>query len=378
VRKDMRGRDALRVCAELAEFGHLDVFEEVKLADLRKLAELVEAAGGLAGVTLERAAAFGGTSRHRLEASRRAMSALAGEGHPATRAVDAALSNLQHGRRRGTHHRDHRTREAILHAPRWAEFRDLPGAATTPLDGMRAVDRYLSFCGQQGMPGGEVRSFLAFVADKESSMLLRTLRNGLEGLLTAAHPAVTAAEEARSLKEAERGRRRRPVAPVAPAAPRLLEYSVPEADLPADWRRVVEQRTSASQIRRKKNKGFSAERTLYAARQLLWAARQKHLPDELSLDSVQAYDAALEKRGVAASSCAILFRSVADLGGLIGADQALRDDLEDLVAHYLREASGVASSRRRSSRQCRLSRRSSIRPTNFSIMQPRRPTAGAS
>jgi hypothetical protein len=44
---------------------------------------------------------------------------------------------------------------------------------------------------------------------------------------------------------------------------------------------------------------------------------------------------------VAASSCTILFRSVADLGGLIGADQALRDDLEDLVAHYLREASGV-------------------------------------
>jgi hypothetical protein len=98
---------------------------------------------------------------------------------------------------------------------------------------------------------------------------------------------------------------------------------------------------SASRSRRKTNRGFSAERSLYAARQLLCAARQAHLPDELSLETVQAYDAALELREVAASSRAILFRSIADLGGLIDTDRGLIDDLEDLVAHYLREAKGV-------------------------------------
>lgn len=339
MRKDFRGREALRLCAELAEFGHLDAFDDVKIADLRKLAELVETAGGLDGVTIETATAFGGTSRHRLQVSRRALSLLAGEDHAATLAVGAALRILQHGRRQGTHHRDHRTREAIVCAPHWDAFRALPGAATTPIDGIRAIDRYLAFCSAQGAPGGELRSFLAFVSDKESSMLLRTLRDGLEALLTVAHPVVTVVEEARSLKESERSRRRKPAEPAAPTPPRPLKYSVPEGDLPLAWRRAVEKRVSAS--RRRKNKGFSAERTLYAARQLVWAARQDNLPDELSLETIRSYDAALEKRGVAASSRTILFRSILDLGGLIGADQMLLDDLGDLVDHYLREASGV-------------------------------------
>jgi hypothetical protein len=45
MRKDLRGRDALRVSAELAGFGHLDAFDDVKVEDLRKLAELIELAG---------------------------------------------------------------------------------------------------------------------------------------------------------------------------------------------------------------------------------------------------------------------------------------------------------------------------------------------
>jgi hypothetical protein len=338
MRKDLRAREALRVCTALAEFGHLDAFDDVAIADLRKLAELIETAGGLAGVTIELAAAFGGTSRHRLQVSRRALSVLVGDEHPATRAVAAALTILQHGRRKGTHHRDNRTRDAVLHGQHWAAFRNLPGASTTSLDGLRAVDRYLSFCSEQGMPGGEVASFLAFVGDKDSSMLLRTLRDGLEGLLTAAHPAVTAAEEARSLKEGERSRRRKPLAPAAPPPLRPLDFSVPEADLPVAWRDAVGRRAAA---RGKKNKGLSAERTLYAARQLLWAARQVRLPDELSLPTLQAYDAALETRGVAATSRTILFRSILHLGGLIGAERELLDDLEELVGHYLREAGGT-------------------------------------
>jgi hypothetical protein len=206
---------------------------------------------------------------------------------------------------------------------------------------LRAVDRYLAFCSSEGMAGGEPRSFLSFVEGKQSSMLLRTLRDGLEALLSSAHPAVTAAEEARSLKETERSRRRKPAPPSVPAKPCLLEKSVPEQALPPAWRQAVAKRTTGARGRHRGQRSVSPERVLYAARQLLWAASDAGLPDELSLETVQAYDAVLEARSIRPSSRAIMFNSLRDLGGLIGADRGLLDDLQDLVAHYQREASGM-------------------------------------
>ena len=335
--KDLRGREALRRGAELGAFANAPAFDTVEIADLRKLAELLGPTGALDAVTVGRAAEFGGTSRHRLECARRALEALAGKNHPATRAVAAALSGLGHSRRKGTHHRDHRPREAILLSPWWASFRDLPGAATAPLNELRAVDRYLSHCAREGLPGGEMESFLDFVKDKRSSMLLITVRNGLEKLLSAAHPAVTVADQARSRKEAERAARRRPASPAVPKA-RPLEHSVPCDALPESWKALFERMKTGARVGGKRYRPASIVNMIYAARQLAHEARLAGLPAELSLDTVRAYDAALEARGARPSGLEMIFMSLHALGGLLAVEQGLLDDLKDLAAHHLRES----------------------------------------
>ena len=335
--KDLRGREALRTSAELGAFANAPAFDTVEIADLRKLAELLGPDGALDAVTVERAAEFGGKSPHRLKCARRALEVLAGETHPATRAVATALSGLRHGRRKGTHHRDHRTREAILLAPWWASFRDLPGAATAPLNELRAVDRYLSHCAREGLPGGEMESFLDFVKEKRSSMLLITVRDGLEKLLSAAHPAVTVADQARGRKEAERAARRRPAAPALPKA-RPLEHSAPYDALPERWKALFERMRTGARVGGKRYSPASIENMTYAARQLAHEARLAGLPAELSLDTVRAYDAALEARGARPSGLGQIFMSLHALGGLLAVEQGLLDDLKDLAAHYLRES----------------------------------------
>ena len=219
---------------------------------------------------------FGGPSRHRLQCARRALKIFGRRGTSATLAVGAALSALQHGRRKGTHHRDHRTRDAILQAPHWGAFLNLPGAATTPMNELRAVDRYLAFCGQHGTPGGELGSFLAFVNDKKSSMLLRTVRDGLENLLSTAHPAVIVAEQARSLKEAERAARRQPPAK-AQRQPRPLKYSVPYEALPLAWKQIFATLLAGRRVRCRKYDPMTVENMVCAVRQLVRSARDARL-----------------------------------------------------------------------------------------------------
>jgi hypothetical protein len=92
MKKALRGREALRSSVELTAFAGHPGFNDVKVADLRKLAELLEFAGAVNRITIETAADFGGTSRHRLQCARRALEMLAGKNHPATIAVAAALS----------------------------------------------------------------------------------------------------------------------------------------------------------------------------------------------------------------------------------------------------------------------------------------------
>ena len=265
---------------------------------------------------------------------------MAGAEHPATLAVGTALSALQHGRRKGTHHRDHRTRDAILQAPHWGAFLNLPGAATTPMNELRAVDRYLAFCAQHGTPGGELGSFLAFVNDKKSSMLLRTVRDGLENLLSTAHPAVIIAEQARSLKEAERAARRQPPAK-APRQPRPLKCSVPYETLPLAWKQIFATLRAGRRVRGRKYDPMTVQNMVCAVRQLVRSARDAGLPDELSLATVRAYDAALEARQARPHSCKIYFTSLQTFGTLAQAEPSLLDDLTDLLAYYEKRAKAL-------------------------------------
>ena len=170
-------------------------------------------------------------------------------------------------------------------------------------------------------------------------MLLRILRGGLEKLLTQAHPAIMAAEKARSLKEADRYRRRQPETR-AVAVPRPLERSVPRDDLPADWLELFDGLLEGKGIRGRKLSRKSVDNMITVARQLVWAARDRGLPDEINLDTIGAYDSALEARGVRANSCQILFSSLRTLAKRLGLEAELLADLQDLVGHYEREAKG--------------------------------------
>ena len=340
MKKDLRDREALTGAPELVDVAESPAFASVKVEDLRKLAELVRdySGGSLASISLESATAFGGTSRHRFQCAQRALRALVGTDHPATRAVSAALRNHGVANRKGSRHRDDRTREAILHGTRWTPFLEIDATRTMPMDELRALDRFLAFCETSGR-GTEPQDFLVFVSERNSSMLLRTLRGGLEKLLTPAHPAIMAVEQARSLKEADRYRRRKPEQPQDNEA-RPLEVSVPRNQLPADWLRVLDTLLAGKRYRGKKLAPKTVKSMTGAACQFVRAARESRLPDEVSLDTIKAYDRALEGRGVRASSRAILFASLRSLAKRLGLADELLADLQDLVGHYERAAKG--------------------------------------
>lgn len=319
MRKDLRGREALSCAPELADVAASPAFASVKVEDLRKLAELVRdySGGALDGISRESAAAFGGTSRHRYQSARRALLALVGADHPASTAVAAAFGNLRAPKREGLRHRDDRTRDAILRENRWTPFRAIDATRTMPMIQLRALDRFLVFCERHGR-GTETDDFMAFVADQDSSMLLRTLREGLEKLLTTAHPAVMAAEQARSLKEADRYRRRKPQA-AAKDTTRPLMASVPRDELA-------------------RGSGHVLDRLCCQLPPAKALARDHGLPDEISFDTVGAYDRTLEARGVRASSRQILFVSLYTLAKRLGVEGDLLADIGDLVGHYTRAA----------------------------------------
>lgn len=340
MKKDLRNREALRCAPELTAVADAPAFDTVKVEDLRKLAELIRdyCAGTIGQVTIENASVFAGTSRHRFQCAKHALRMLVGEAHPATCAVSAALSNFRAATRKGTRLRDDRTREAIVHAAHWDAFRAIPAMQTIPLNELRAVDRFLLFCAEQGR-SCEADDFLAFVADQESSMLLRILRRGLENLLTTAHPVVEAVEKARSLKEAVRYKRRKPEAAAVVAA-RPLEKSVPRDELPADWLKLFDALLEGKRVRGRKLSWKSVDNMVTVARQLVLVARNNGLSVEINLDTIGAYDSALEARGVRASSRQILFTSLRTLAKRLGLKADLLADIRDLVAHYEREANG--------------------------------------
>ena len=340
MKKDLRNREALRCSPELTSIANADAFDTIAVVDLRKLAELIRdfCAGTLDQVTIENASAFGGTSRHRFQCAKRALKKLVGENHPATCAVSAALSNFRAATRKGTRLRDDRTREAIVHETQWDAFRSITALQTIPLNELRAVDRFLLFCAEQGR-SCETDDFLAFVADQGSSMLLRILRSGLENLLTSAHPVVMAAEKARSLKESNRYRQRKPKA-AAVVTRRALKKSVPRDELPSDWLKLFDALLAGKRIRGRKLGPKSVDNMVMAARQLVRAARDRGLPDELNLDTIRAYDSALEIHGVRASSRMIIFTSLRTLAKRLGLEVQILADLQDLVGYYERVNKG--------------------------------------
>ena len=65
------------------------------------------------------------------------------------------------------------------------------------------------------------------------------------------------------------------------------------------------------------------------------------MPDDLSLATVRAYDAALEARQARPHSCKIHFTSLQTFGILAQVEPSLLDDLTDLLAYYEKRAKAL-------------------------------------
>ena len=337
MRKDLRGREELRMSDDLTEVATLPEFDEVSVVDLRQLAELIgcHADNSINGITMESAHAFGRSSRHKYQCAQRALRRLVGPVHPATQAVEAARS--LHGRKKPKQacgrYPDVRPRKAILAHDRWqgTEFRRT--AEEMPIMELRAVDRFGAFCEVQETHGESVDDFLAFVADKTSGMLLRTLRDGLEKLYTPAHPAIALVETARGLKEKQRlAQKRKDISPVVAASPRA-KVSLPLECLPRDWREVLENLALGHPVRGVNLRPKSVEALRCAVCQLGWSARQAGLPLELNLTALKAYDRELRKRKNRASSRQIHFSALHTFGRAFGTDPDLLKDISEVATH---------------------------------------------
>lgn len=337
--KDLRGRDKLRASYELAEVAALPQFNDVDVIDLRQLAGLIRghAGGSLAGITVESAHAFAGLSRHKYQCIQRALRQLVGTDHAATKAVETArsLHGQKKRRRTGARHRDSRPRDAILMHPRW-EDADLRGTAETmPIMELRAVDRFAVFCEARGLSGECVEDFLAFVADQESSTLLRTLRDGLEKLYSSTHPAIVLVERARGLKDKQSRVRlskgNKSAASLEPAKPLSERVSLPCELLSGDWRDALSDLAAGFRVRGVALRPKSVETVRYAASQLGWSAQKAGLPLKMNLETLRAYDRDLRARGNRASSRQIHFAALLALGRALGADA-------DLLQHLLQAA----------------------------------------
>lgn len=341
MRKDLRNRDELRMSNDLVEVAGLPEFDGVSVADLRQLAELVgcHAHGSLTGITIESAHTFGGTSRHKYQCVQRALRRLIGADHPATQAVEAARSlyGRKKSTKRGARYRDDRPRDAILAHQRWQEPELRHVAEEMPIMELRAVDRFGAFCERTGLEGESTDDFLAFAADKASSMLLRTLRDGLEKLYTSAHPAISFVEKARSLKEKQRLARlakERSVLSPKEAAPLEAKVSLPPELLPQDWRVILDDLAAGHSVQGVILGQRSVETLWCAVCQLGWSARQAGLQLEMTLETIKAYDRDLRKRNNRASSRQIHFSALHTFGRALGADPDLLKDIFDARAYF--------------------------------------------
>tara|TARA_R110001592_G_scaffold107373_2_gene300633 strand:+ start:97 stop:1443 length:1347 start_codon:yes stop_codon:yes gene_type:complete len=203
---------------------------------------------------------------------------------------------------------------------------------------LRAVDRFGAFCDAQDVGGESVEDFLAFVADKKSSMLLRTLRDGLEKLYTPAHPAIALVERARGIKEKQRLTRlskdeKKAAASSRKATPLSERASLPYDRLPRDWRDVLDDFAAGFQVRGVGLGPKSVETMRYTSRQLGWSAWKADLPLELNLETIRAYDRDLRARGNRASSRQIHFAALLALGRALGTNRHLLQTLSQAVTH---------------------------------------------
>ncbi len=235
---------------------------------------------------------------------------------------------------------DCRTKPEILQHARWDRLIGTPGVSEVSIDGLRILDAFIAFIEGEDIPSIwdlKKRHFLKFDASNASVSRLRRLKKAMNIVLPG-QPATLVLVEALREKEAkyETGKRK--------LTPRVfvLKKSVPESELPAEWRAAFDNMDAGYD----RNGELAPAKGMHAThimkmRQLLCAAREANLPDELSPETVRAYARALLARDLAPATLRASFGAVLKVSRYIGADTATIALLAELCRIYETKAKGA-------------------------------------
>jgi len=168
--------------------------------------------------------------------------------------------------------------------------------------------------------------------------LLQRLRDGLRSVYGQEHPIVHAVEDARSAKNKVYYQMTGPK-PTVGQGKRPRKYSIPTSELPTQWLDALARLERGESMEGRRPALASVTNMRVQACSLLWAARREDLVEEFSLETLQAYDRALDARGTRASTRSISFRWLRMLGSFVGVDDTVLGHARGVAAFYDRLAS---------------------------------------
>lgn len=228
--------------------------------------------------------------------------------------------------------RDLRSREEILRSHLWDKLRANPNAADLSIGAIRVADQFFEFCKGRGIRDLSAEHVLAFDPWKSPSRLARLL-TALRALYGLEHPATHVVERARQAKcRAHRAKKQSDSSKTKHLV--RASCSVSNAELPAHWLQTLERLAAGQQVRGRGAALSSVRNMRNYARQLVFAARENGAPEDFDLQSLKAYHAALEERGLRSSSMEIQFRFLGRLAFFVGADADICRKISAATAYH--------------------------------------------
>lgn len=228
---------------------------------------------------------------------------------------------------------DYRSKSEILRHARWDPLIRTHGVSEIDVDGLRILDDFLAFIESEEISSIWVlkkRHFLKFDAAYVSVNRLRRLKKAMNIVLPG-QPAILTLVEALREKEAKYESGKRKLTPRV----RLLKNSVPENELPAEWRAAFDDMDAGYDRNGELPPAEGMQSThIMKMRQLLCSAREASLPDELSPETVRAYARALLARNLAAATLRASFSAVLKVSRYIAADATTIALLAELCRIY--------------------------------------------
>lgn len=234
---------------------------------------------------------------------------------------------------------DLRTKSEILRHARWDPLIRSSGIAEIGVESLRILDDFLAFIEGEDIPSIwalKKQHFLEFDAAYVSVNRLRRLKKAMNIVLPG-QPGILTLVEALREKEAKYESGKRKLTPRV----RLLKNSVPESELPAEWRAAFDDMDAGYDRNGELPPAKGMQSThIMKMRQLLCSAREASLPDELSPETVRAYARALLARGLAAATLRASFSAVLKVSRYIGSDATTIALLAELCRIYETKANG--------------------------------------